>query len=375
MTLARLRLQATASLLLSPGGLAEAVSTLGFVQADPIRAPARAQDLILRQRVPGYRAGQLERRFPRLNLEEDFLYAYGFMPQATARLLHPRPDPARPERPHRPTGRAAEILALVQARGEVHPRDLDAVFGRDRAVNAWGGFSKETTQHLQSLHYHGHLRVRRRQDGIRVYAVAAAPADAQDPEDRRHRLLHLLIAMLAPISRVALGGVLNLLRRGAPGLGAFGPTLDRMIAAGVVEGADIEGERYLWLADRPVPEAPPRGLRFLAPFDPVVWDRRRFAHLWGWDYRFEAYTPPPLRRLGYYAMPMLWRDRMIGWVNLALRDGVLVPAPGFADAAPRGQDFARAFEAEMARFAAFLDLARGNAAEGEGAAAERDGAL
>ena len=53
---------------------------LGFVQADPIRAPARAQDLTLRQRVAGYRAGDLERRYPRLRIEEDFFVNYGFMP-------------------------------------------------------------------------------------------------------------------------------------------------------------------------------------------------------------------------------------------------------------------------------------------------------
>ena len=72
--------------------LGRAIATLGFVQADPIRAPARAQDLILRHRVAGYRVGDLERRFSRLGLEEDFLYAYGFMPRGIARLLHPRHD-------------------------------------------------------------------------------------------------------------------------------------------------------------------------------------------------------------------------------------------------------------------------------------------
>ena len=54
-------------------------------------------------------------------------------------------------------------------------------------------------------------------------------------------------------------------------------------------------------------------VRLLAPFDPVVRDRARFELLWGWPYRFEAYTPPPKRKLGYYALPLLWRDRVIGW--------------------------------------------------------------
>ncbi len=63
---------------------------------------------------------------------------------------------------------------------------------------------------------------------------------------------------------------------------------------------------------------PPRRVRFLAPFDPVVWDRRRFEHLWGWPYRFEAYTPSAKRIRGYYAMPLLWCDRVIGWANAGI---------------------------------------------------------
>lgn len=354
LTLPDLRRRAAATSLTAQGPLAAVLATLGFVQADPIRAPARAQDLILRQRVPGYRAGQLERRFPQLGLEEDFLYAYGFMPRETARLLHPRPDPEQPDRPHAPAGLAAAILAVVRERGEIHPRDLEDAFGRGRAVNAWGGYSKETTQHLQQLHFHGHLRVRRRQDGIRVYGPAETAAAWLDPAERARRLLRLVLGLLAPISRPSLGQVLTLLRRGAPGLGAVAPVLDRMIAAGEVGWDEVEGERYLWPAGGAVAEAPPRGLRFLAPFDPVVWDRRRFAHLWGWDYRFEAYTPPPLRRFGYYAMPMLWRDQVIGWVNLSRVEGRLAVTRGFPGAEPRGQDFARAFAAEVARFETFL---------------------
>ena len=50
-------------------------------------------------------------------------------------------------------------------------------------------------------------------------------------------------------------------------------------------------------------------MRLLAPFDPVVWDRRRFEMFWGWAYRFEAYTPAAKRQLGYYALPLLWRDQ------------------------------------------------------------------
>jgi hypothetical protein len=338
---------------LSP--LAAAVEALGFVQADPIRAPARAQDLILRQRVTGYRPGDLDRRFARLGLEEDFLYAYGFMPRETMRLLHPRPDAEDPEADYRPRGLAAEVLALVKERAETHPRDLEEAFGRDRAVNAWGGFSKETTQVLHRLHYHGLLRVARRQDGIRVYAAAEPLGPPLPAAERSRRLLMLVISIFAPISMSSLKGVINLMRRGAPGLGALAPALDDLLTGGMVETVTLDRERYLWPAGATEESvAPPRGVRFLAPFDPLVWDRRRFVHLWGWTYRFEAYTPPPKRQFGYYALPLLWRDAIIGWVNADFSDGVLALERGFLGRAPRNRDFVRAFDVEAARLEQFL---------------------
>src|SRR5687768_15091816 len=91
--LASLRARAINQTLFSQTTLSNAVNRLGFVQADPIRSPARAQDLILRHRVAGYRAGDLERNYAALEIEEDYLYAYGFLSKPVWQLLHPRKAP------------------------------------------------------------------------------------------------------------------------------------------------------------------------------------------------------------------------------------------------------------------------------------------
>lgn len=90
VTLEQLRRYAVARSLFGPTTLGRAIRRLGFVQADPIRAPARAQDLTLRHRVAHYRAGDLERRYPAMALEEDFFVNYGILPREYSELMHPR---------------------------------------------------------------------------------------------------------------------------------------------------------------------------------------------------------------------------------------------------------------------------------------------
>jgi uncharacterized protein YcaQ len=98
-------------------------------------------------------------------------------------------------------------------------------------------------------------------------------------------------------------------------------------------------------------------VRLLAPFDPVVWDRGRFERLWGWAYRFEAYTPPAKRVRGYYALPLLWRDEVIGWGNLSVVGGRLQPDIGHVNGqAPKDQEFRQALDAELADMAACLGV-------------------
>jgi uncharacterized protein YcaQ len=101
-------------------------------------------------------------------------------------------------------------------------------------------------------------------------------------------------------------------------------------------------------------------LRLLAPFDPIGWDRLRFEALWGWAYRFEAYTPAPKRQRGHYALPLLWRGRVIGWANAQVTDGGLRVEPGYVSGrAPREAAFKGALAAEQARLAVFLGLDEG----------------
>ncbi len=353
-----LRRYAVARSLFAPTTLKRAVHKLGFVQADPIRAPARAQDLTLRHRVRNYRAGDLERRYAGLGVQEDVFVNYGFVAEEVQALMHPRGGPTP-----WPRSRARHVEALldfVRARGEVHPREVDAHFSHGTVTNYWGGSSNATTHLLDGMHYRGLLRVVRRDRGIRIYAIhdhAPGPLDHVSRLRQLDALVDVAIRTYAPLPGATLSWLINRLRYGAPQWRReLKPAQVR--ARERLAHAGIDGIDWYWpAADRVTDVGAADAVRLLAPFDPIVWDRRRFELFWGWEYRFEAYTPVHKRRLGYYALPLLWRDRVIGWANISVRDGGLQSDVGYiTGAAPRQATFRRELDAELERMALFLGL-------------------
>lgn len=355
MTLADLRRFAISRSLFKPLTLKAAIEKLGFVQADPIRAPARAQDLTLRHRVTNYCAGDLEREYAKLGVEEDVLINYGFVSARVHALMHPR---ERIRIIETPRTRTDKVLAFVRERGEVHPREVDARFAHGAVTNYWGGSSSATTRVLEDLHYRGWLRVTRRDRGIRVYALrdAGPGEDALPPPDRVDALVDVVVNIYAPLPAASLTNVIGRLRYAVPQWRAqVKAALARARARLARERVD--GVDWYWPAGER-----PRGtlddkVRLLAPFDPIVWDRRRFESFWEWPYRFEAYTPVAKRKLGYYALPMLWHERVIGWANLSVSSGALQAAFGYVKSAPpRARTFTRELDAEVERVRRFLRI-------------------
>lgn len=341
-----LRTDAVGRSLRPATSIGAALEALRFLQFDPIRAPARAADLVLRQRVPGYRAGDLDRTYPALDLAEDYLHVYGVMPHAVRDLLHPRPASYR-HRVEREFPRLpARVLAHVAERGDTHPRDLAAI-GAHRTINGWGGESSATTRILEALHFRGKLRVARRASGIKVYALAHPPVAPLAPAARARALLHLLVSLYAPLHESTLRQLVRMITETSVTPAQKARAFDALRTDPAIERVTVDGATWLRPAGiAPVDEVDER-VRLLAPFDPVVWDRRRFALFWGFDYRLEAYTPPAKRQFGYYALPLLWRDAIVGWANAAVTEGVLGVDVHFSGKRVRDAGFRHALGAEV----------------------------
>ncbi|MFG6416040.1 DNA glycosylase AlkZ-like family protein [Roseateles sp. DC23W] len=357
-----LRRHAVARSLFAPTTLMAAVERLGgFVQADPLRAPARAQDLTLRHRVKGYQAGDLERRYPRLDLQEDFFINYGFVTPALRALMHPRTAHRVWDEPRWQLANA--VLAEVGRLGEAHPAAVDAALGHGPVKNWFGGNSRLSTELLDGLHYRGRLDVVRRDSGTRIYRLAAPSLGQQahpDPQAAMDAMADALVQKYAPLPAGSLSTLISMLASGARQWQDLRRTTFARAKARLPH-ARVDGMDWYW----PAGEDPARGwripaqVRLLAPFDPVVWDRRRFEQLWGWAYRFEAYTPAAKRVRGHYALPLLWRDQVIGWANASVKGGALHVDCGYAaDRAPREAGYQAALEDEIQRLADFLGARR-----------------
>ena len=318
----------------------EALVHLGYVQIDPINVCGRMHDLILRNRVAGYREGALLRhlygdtnsRLPappsRHHLQTAFeqyhpgagvlvVLPLAAWPHLLARMHHRRTTPggyagrlsAAEER------LARRILGEIAGRG---PLSSDDINHDSRALTAWGTRGRMAKTVLEKLFFHGRVLISHRDGLRRVYDLperilppeilhVPEPARAETARWLLLQRLHQrrLIALRRNELPLAEDRVQTVVIDGCPPLYCLREDVPLLTAGG-------EG-----LTD---PQDPPH-LALLAPLDPLIYDRRLTRQLWGFDYTWEAYTPPAKRKRGYYALPVLAGTELVGHVNLRIDRG------------------------------------------------------
>src|SRR5437016_8175980 len=216
ITLDGLRCMAVTQSLFAPTTLKRALQKFGFLQADHIRAPARAQDLMLRHRVKGYRAGDLGRHYAKLDIQEDFFINYGFVSSSLQALMHPRPNTCVPGVRGK---RAQLLLEFIRKRGMVHPRQVDDHFSHGKVKNYWGGSSNASNHLLDAMHYQGQLRVAHRGRGIRIYTAhqhGPGPTDRATCRANIDALIDVAVRIYAPLPGKSLSLVVRRLRLAVP---------------------------------------------------------------------------------------------------------------------------------------------------------------
>ena len=253
ITLDHLRRYAVARSLFKPTTLKGAFQRMGFVQADPIRAPARAQDLILRHRAKDYHAGDLERLYSKLEIEEDFFIVYGFMTKSIQALMHPRSDADVPAEGPRewPAARkklAQLVLRFVRERGEAHPREVDGHFSHGRVRNYWGGLVERyhsfASGHALSRHA-ARSPARERNPHLCSSRTRTGTRDAAERRARIDALIDAAVQIYAPLPGKCLADLVRRLRFAVPQWqGELKDALQR--AKQRLANAHVDGVDWYW---------------------------------------------------------------------------------------------------------------------------------
>jgi uncharacterized protein YcaQ len=217
-------------------------------------------------------------------------------------------------------GHASEVdrlLALVRERGPVRSTDFARTDGKRGGWWEW----KPEKRALEMLFTAGELMIARRDKFQRIYdlreRVLPGWDDSRLPSlEETKRALALKAVRALGITRARwVGDYFRTDKRATASL------VSALAGEGLLSRVSVEGwdeEAYVHPDNLGLIEAASSGRRrptlstLLSPFDPLVWDRARAREMFGFDYKLECYTPAPERRYGYFTLPVLRANSLIG---------------------------------------------------------------
>ena len=315
------------SLPAEPASVLGVIERLGLLQFDPLEVPgARNHDLVLHARIYGYRrewcADWLYGEHRRL-IE---LYNKSLNIVPLAELPHYRLTWDRNAR-HYDEGIISQqapvveaILERIRAEG---PLSTAAFAEHGHAVDWWWAPTSAARAVMEALFVSGRLGIARRDGNRRYYDLIErlVPADIlalreSEEEANLHRLLsrYRAVGLTTPAAQAEV--------MYSAGTAAERRALtEQLVERGLLVEAEVEGlkgPRYLIAHELPLladDQPIPPSVTFIAPLDPLMWDRRQVRELWDFEYLWEVYVPEAKRKWGYYVLPILFGDRLVGRIE------------------------------------------------------------
>jgi uncharacterized protein YcaQ len=296
VTLAQARRIAVRAQLLdgSADGVLATVRRLGFLQIDPISTVAPPQRLVLWSRLGPYDSAELDR----LLWEERKLFEWGafIWPIEDFPLIRARMRRRRGKAMYEQRGAEflrenarfkRHLLRELEKRGPLLSREIEADLMVSRDAHPWWG-SRKVTLMLELLEGRGVVAIVGRRGKQRVWDLA----ERWYPEAES----------------------------------ISWPEARELLAEKRFRALGVKYEQGEWRAHPDAEDGPvPKRVTFLSPFDRLIHDRDRAEALWNFYYRLEMYVPKPKREYGYYVLPILRGDRLIGRIDPVLdrKTGVL----------------------------------------------------
>jgi len=270
----------------SASGVLDTVRRLGSLQLDPIATVATPQHLVLFSRLGSYDTAELDRLLwvdRKLFEWNAFVYPIESLPLIRALMRRSRRaathswDRRRKEFLRQNAGFRRYVLRELERRGPLLSRELEDRAAERRGEHRWFG-RRQVAQMLEALHRIGEVAVVGRRGGQRLWDLAERwypETDLVTPREAERALAEQRFR-------------------------ALGVRLDKG-----------EWHAHPEVSDEPVPDR----VTVLSPFDRLVHDRDRAEALYGFRYRLEMYVPAAKREYGYYVLPLLTGDQLVGRVE------------------------------------------------------------
>jgi len=300
--------------------VAAAVQRLSCVQLDSISTVERSHRIALAGRIGSFPETAVSRLLARGRLIEYWAHEACLLPAEDWSLFRPSMEVGgrrwygEVDRTH-PHLRE-QVLNEIRDRGPLGSRHFE---GAARQGEMWGW--KPAKRMLELLWNHGELVVAGRQGFQRLYNLPERVLPREvldaDPPAEAERLRELALRAIRARGVLTERGVVEHWRLKG-GVARVRGAIEGLLADGLVERRDVDdgGAPVLLPAGASLDGPAPTAAVLLSPFDNLLWDRPFARRVLGFDHLIEVYKPAPQRRFGYYVLPLLWRDRIVGRADL-----------------------------------------------------------
>jgi hypothetical protein len=306
-------------------GVFDVLRRLGSIQFDPIAVAGRNHDLMLHARVARYEPAWCDELYERREIFETTNKALSFIPASEFpwyRVNGGRKGP----RFHNAAladnaAVAGRVLERIRAEGPLSSADFEAEQGRTKN---WFGMPENAVRSvLEAYTVTGAIGLARREGNVRYYDLLdrLLPAEVLAREvPEREQLLHKLLSRYRAHGLLGAGGAGGTFARIA------NPDVRRALHKELVERGELvpvevegmRGRRFVVAEELALLEAPPEPgptVAFIAPFDSLLWDTALLASVFDFEFVWEGFFKADKRRWGYYVLPILFGDRLVGRIE------------------------------------------------------------
>lgn len=302
----------------------KAIEHLGYVQIDTISVVERAHHHVLWSRIPDYQPTYLnDLQVHDRKIFEYWSHAAAYLPFRDYRYCLPRMEAIASGKRHwfqRDLKVMKQVLARIQAEGPLQAKDFEMPKGRKAA--GWYEW-KPAKRALEQLFMEGALMIRERRGFQKVFDLTerVLPANVDCSTPSMHEYALYLVRQSLRTHGIASVAEMRYLRKDTQS--AILAALLELEQTGEILPVTINGIRKTdyFAFKKEIQKSlalssPDNGLCILSPFDNFIIQRKRLQALFNYDYQVECYVPAAKRKFGYFCLPLLWREGLVGRVDL-----------------------------------------------------------